>query len=147
MRGVIVVLAALFALPVVAEEPKGTAIPADALKWHDMTGNRSGVSVAEVKGEFQKGPWAGFVKAAAGNKGLHTHSVEMKIVIVSGTFMYGPTAETEKPYGPGSYIVIPANWPHTNSQPGEVVMFIEQAGKYDSKAVTTTPAKATPPAK
>ena len=61
----------------------------------------------------------------------------MKIVIVSGTWKYGPTSETEASYSPGSYILIPAGVPHTNSQPGEVLMFIEQGGKFDNTPATT----------
>jgi uncharacterized RmlC-like cupin family protein len=63
----------------------------------------------------------------------------MKVVILSGTWRYGPTAEKEQSFGPGSYVLIPAGYPHTNSQPGEVLMFIEQTGKFDNMpAVAST---------
>jgi hypothetical protein len=61
----------------------------------------------------------------------------MTIVIVKGTWRYGPTSDTEKSYGPGSYLLMPAESPHSNSQPEEVLMFVEQPGRFDNKPVAT----------
>jgi uncharacterized RmlC-like cupin family protein len=136
MQRTMVVLLALFAMPArlgAAEESKGVALAPDAVRWREMSAKAPGVMIAEISGESSKGAWSGFVRFPAGSKsGLHTHSSEMQIVIVRGTWRYGPTSETERSFGPGSYILIPAGLPHTNSQPEEVLMFIQQSGKFDN---------------
>jgi hypothetical protein len=45
------------------------------------------------------------------------------------------TPETEKNYGAGSYVFIPANLPHSNSQPEGALLYGEQPGKFDNKPV------------
>ena len=83
-----------------------------------------------------QGAWAGFIRFPAGSKsGVHTHSSDIKIVVVSGTFHYGSTPETEKNYGAGSYVFIPANLPHSNSQPEGALLYGEHPGKFDNKPV------------
>jgi len=118
------------------EARKATAIPADALKWEEMSAKAPDVKIAMVSGDYTKGAWAGFVRFPAASKsGVHTHSSDLKIVVVSGTFHYGPSPETEKSYGPGSYVLIPANLPHSNSQPEGALLYGEQADKFDNKPV------------
>ena len=118
------------------EEKKAVALAADALKWEPLTAKGPDVKIATVSGDHTKGAWAGFVKFPAGSKsGVHTHSSDIKIVVVSGAFHYGATPETEKSYGPGSYVFIPANLPHSNSQPQGALLYGEQPGMFDSKPV------------
>ena len=116
------------------EANKAAGIAADALKWEEMSAKAPGVKIAIVSGDYTKGAWAGFVKFPAGSKSdVHTHSSDLKIVVVSGTFRYGDTPKTEKAYGAGSYVLIPANLPHSNSQPEGVLLYGEQADKFDNK--------------
>lgn len=118
------------------EAKKAAAITADALKWDVLSAKGPDVKIATVSGDNTKGAWAGFIKFPAGSKsGIHTHSSDLKMVVVSGTFHYGPTPETEKNYGAGSYILIPANLPHSNSQPDGALLYAEQPGKFDVKPV------------
>jgi uncharacterized RmlC-like cupin family protein len=118
------------------EMHKAAAMSADALTWQEMSAKGSGVMIATVSGDYTQGAWAGFVRFPAGSKsGVHTHSSDIKIVVVSGTFHYGSTPDTEKTYGAGSYVFIPANVPHSNSQPEGAVLYGEQPGKFDSKPV------------
>jgi quercetin dioxygenase-like cupin family protein len=118
------------------EEKKAVALAADTLKWEALTAKGPDVKIATVSGDHTKGAWAGFVKFPAGSKsGVHTHSSDIKIVVVSGAFHYGATPETEKSYGPGSYVFIPANLPHSNSQPQGALLYGEQPGMFDSKPV------------
>jgi quercetin dioxygenase-like cupin family protein len=118
------------------EEHKSVAIAADGLKWEALTVKGPDVKIATVSGDHTKGAWAGFVKFPAGSKsGVHTHSSDIKIVVISGAFHYGATPETEKSYGPGSYILIPANLPHSNSQAQGALLYGEQPGMFDSKPV------------
>lgn len=118
------------------EMHKAAAITADSLAWSELSAKASGVMIATVSGDYTQGAWAGFVRFPAGSKsGVHTHSSDLKIVVVSGTFHYGSTPETEKNYGAGSYVFIPANLPHSNSQPQGALLYGEQPGKFDNKPV------------
>jgi hypothetical protein len=48
------------------------------------------------------------VKFAAGtDNGLHTHTYDIKAVVISGTFLYGSGGAAPKNLGPGSYLLIP----------------------------------------
>jgi quercetin dioxygenase-like cupin family protein len=135
---VIAAAAALFITQatVGGEARKASAVAADALKWEELSSKGAGVKIATVSGEHTKGAWAGFVKFPAGSKsGVHTHSSDIKIVVVSGTFQYGDTPETERKYGAGSYVFIPANLPHSNSQPEGALLYGEQPGKWDTNPV------------
>lgn len=115
---------------------KEVAVAADRLAWEDMAAKGSGVLVADTQGHHAKGPWSGFVKFPAGSKsGVHAHSGDMAIVVLSGTFRYGTDPDHEQPYGPGSYIFIPARLPHSNSQPDGAVLFLQQSGKFDNLPV------------
>lgn len=115
------------------QEGKAVAIAPDTLKWEELTAKATGVMIAPVSGDYRNGAWTAFVKFPAGSKSaVHTHSSDIKIVVVSGTFRYGATPETEKSYGPGSYVFIPANLPHSNSQPQGALLYAEQPGKFDN---------------
>lgn len=115
---------------------KAVAVTGDTLSWQEMSAKGSGVMIATVSGDYTQGAWAGFVRFPAGSKsGVHTHSSDLKVVVVSGTFHYGSTPDTEKNYGAGSYVFIPANFPHSNSQPEGALLYTEQPGKFDSKPV------------
>lgn len=131
----VIMMAAVLSLASTArgEEGKAVTIAADALKWEELTAKAPGVMIATVSGDYRTGAWIGFVKFPAGSKSaVHTHSSDLKIVVVSGTFRYGATPETEKNYSPGSYVFIPANLPHSNSQPQGAWLYLEQPGKFDS---------------
>jgi quercetin dioxygenase-like cupin family protein len=118
------------------ESKKATALTADALTWEALSAKGPDIKIATVSGDHTKGAWAGFIKFPAGSKsGIHTHSSDIKIVVVSGSFHYGPTPETEKSYGAGSYVLIPADLPHSNSQPEGALLYSEQPGKFDSNPV------------
>jgi uncharacterized RmlC-like cupin family protein len=115
---------------------KASAVATDALKWEEMSTKAAGVKIATVSGQHTKGAWAGFIRFPAGSKsGIHTHSSDLKIVVVSGTFHYGDTPETEGNYGAGSYVFIPAKLPHSNSQPEGALLYTEQPGKFDNNPV------------
>jgi quercetin dioxygenase-like cupin family protein len=133
---VAIAIATALATALVAEAKQKQAVTAaaDTLSWKDFNPQRPGVKVAAVSGDLTKGAWKGLLKYPAGNKApLHTHSADSVIVVISGTFRFGDTSENEKPYGPGSYIFVPAGMPHTNSTPEETMIFIEQPAKYDTK--------------
>ncbi|HEY3271380.1 MAG TPA: DUF4437 domain-containing protein [Geothrix sp.] len=111
---------------------KAVALAADKLSWEELSPKRPGVLVSDIQGHHASGAWRGFLKFPVGSTSdVHTHSSDLRLVVVSGTFRYGSNPGHEQPFGPGSYVFIPANHPHSNSQPDGAVVYIEQPGKYD----------------
>src|SRR6266571_3465141 len=64
-------------------------MPAGDLKWTDLDPTGApGVKVADLWGDHTKGAFGAFFKFPAGFAApLHTHTYDMKVVIVSGTFI------------------------------------------------------------
>lgn len=58
-------------------------------------------------------------------------------MIISGVWYTGADAASAKDFGPGSVVVMPANWPHVSgSRPGSECMFYQEGkGKFDFKPV------------
>jgi anti-sigma factor ChrR (cupin superfamily) len=82
-----------------AKQKKVVTAAADTLSWKEFNPQRPGAQVAEVSGDHTKGAWKGFLKHPAGNKApLHTHSADVEIVVISGTFNFGESPDSEKPY-------------------------------------------------
>ena len=102
---------------------KAVALAADHLSWEELAAKGVGVMISDVQGHHAKGAWHGFVKFPVGSKsGVHAHSSDMRLVVVSGTFRYGTDPDHEQVFGPGSYIFIPGHHPHSNSQPDGAVV-------------------------
>ena len=118
--------------------PKPVIMPAADLKWSDMTG-APGVKVVDLWGNHEKGAYGGFVKFPAGwSSPLHTHTYEMRIAVISGTFVHTPDGKDPVKLGPGSYLKQPGDgYKHSTAcdQASECVIFIESAGKFDLKPV------------
>jgi quercetin dioxygenase-like cupin family protein len=119
-------------------------IPAEDLKWEEMApppgAPKDGptVSIAKVTGDPNKGAYAGFAKLPAGQQHpLHTHSSDVKAVVISGTFTVTPEGGTEKKIGPGGYFFVPANMKHSSScaAGAPCVLYQEGPGKFDVKPV------------
>ena len=115
-------------------------MPAADLKWTDLDPARApGVKVADLWGNHTKGAFGAFFKFPAGFAApLHTHTNDMKVVIVSGTFVQAPEGKPEFRLGPGSYFLQPGgNYRHTTScdAAAECVFFVEGRGKFDLKPV------------
>lgn len=137
----------LFAPAALAEEAKAGApkakpaakpaalvamTPAD-LKWVANPANAD-VSMAVVWGDPGKGAHGAFHKFKPGfTAGLHTHSADMKLVVVSGTMIASTEGGTEKKLGPGSYEYQPHGVKHvTKCDTGsECVIFVVASGKFD----------------
>jgi anti-sigma factor ChrR (cupin superfamily) len=62
-------------------------MPASDMKWMDLDPKGApGVKVADVWGDHTKGAYGAFIKFPAGWAApLHTHTNDLKIVVVSGT--------------------------------------------------------------
>jgi len=115
-------------------------MPTDKLKWTDLDpAGAPGVKVADLWGDHAKGAFGAFLKLPAGFAApLHTHTHDMKVVIVSGTYIQAPEGKPEFRLGPGSYLMQPGgNYRHTTScdKAADCVFFVESSGPFDLKVV------------
>jgi anti-sigma factor ChrR (cupin superfamily) len=115
-------------------------MPAADLKWMDLDPQGApGVKVADLWGDHAKGAFGAFLKLPAGFAvPLHTHTHDMKVVIVSGTYVQAPEGKPEFRLGPGSYFMQPGgNYRHmtTCGQASDCVFLVESGGKFDLKPV------------
>ncbi len=110
---------------------------AEDLKWQERKGGSPGVMVATLWGDMTKGAYGTFVKFPPNLKNpLHTHTSDIKAVVVSGTFFNVGEGGSEKFYGPGSYFFVPGGWKHTSGSGDQgCTLFMEQSGKFDLKPV------------
>jgi anti-sigma factor ChrR (cupin superfamily) len=116
------------------------ATPAADLKWTDLDPKGApGVKVADLWGNHAKGAFGAYLKLPAGFAvPLHTHTHDMKVVFVSGTYIQAPEGKPEFRLGPGSYMMQPGgNYRHTTScdKTSECVFFVESTGPFDLKLV------------
>jgi quercetin dioxygenase-like cupin family protein len=112
------------------------------LKWVQLA-ERKGMQFAPLSGDPKTGPYTQIRKVPAGTDNpLHSHSSEIKNVIISGTWYTGPDAAAAKDFGPGSVIVMPADWVHVSGcrSGSECVLYQEGKGKFDFKPAAQVPA-------
>lgn len=139
----------LFAPAALAEEAKAGAAKAksaalvtitpDELKWVPNPANAD-VMMAVVWGDPAKGHHGAFHKFKAGfSAGLHSHSSDMHIAVISGTIIAGPEGGPEKKLPPGSYEYQPHGVKHVTKcdAASDCVIFVVSSGKFD-----LTPAEA-----
>lgn len=115
-------------------------VPAADLAWADLDPTGApGVKIATVHGDLQKGPFGAFMKLPAGFAvPLHTHSHEMRLVIVSGTYLQAHDGKPEFKLGPGSYLVQPGgNYRHTTGcdKASDCVFYFESDGNFDIQMI------------
>ena len=77
------------------------------LKWVDLDpASAPGVKVADLWGDHTKGAFGAMFKLPAGFAApLHTHTHDMKLVIISGSYLQAPEGRTEFALGPGSFLL------------------------------------------
>ena len=146
MRTLVALLATLvLTMPVdaqVTRTAEGTsedlpiAMPAAELEWTDLDPTGApGVMGADLWGDHQTGAFGAFFRLPAGFAApLHTHTHDMKLVIVSGTYLQAPEGMPEYRLGPGSYLLQPGgSYRHTTScdQASECLFFVESDGAFD----------------
>jgi beta-alanine degradation protein BauB len=115
-------------------------VPAGDLKWTDLDPNGApGVKVADLWGDHAKGAFGAFFKLPAGfATPLHTHTHDMKVVFLSGTYIQAPEGKAEVRLGPGSYMMQPGgSYRHTTScdKTADCLFFVESNGAFDLKPV------------
>jgi anti-sigma factor ChrR (cupin superfamily) len=118
-------------------------IPASDMKWTDLGPGAPGVKVADLWGNHASGAFGAFLKLPAGFAvPLHTHTYDMKVVILSGTYIQAPEGKPEFRLGPGSYFLQPGgNYRHTTTcdKASECVFLVESNGPFDLKPVDAGP--------
>src|SRR5215470_3769218 len=121
------------------QEPKAPLMVAFAdLKWLEVSG-RKGNQYALLSGHPESGGYAEFRKVPAGTVNeLHSHSSEMTNVVITGIWYTGTDANSAKDFGPGSFVLMPADWIHVSGcRPGnDCVLYQQSNGKFDYKPVT-----------
>jgi len=122
-------------------------MPAADMKWTDLDpAGAPGVKVADLWGNHATGAFGALFKLPAGFAApLHTHTYDMKVVIVSGTYIQVPEGKPEFRLGPGSYFMQPGgNYRHTTTcdKASDCVFLVESRGPFDLKVVGTGTAPA-----
>ena len=117
-------------------------VPAADLKWAPLNPDIDpNVLSADVWGDHTKGAFGGFTKFPAGFLApLHTHTSDLKIVVISGTFIHTPEGKPAIRLGPGSYLMQPGgSYRHTTAcdKASECLFFIQSEGKFDLIPVAT----------
>ena len=116
------------------------------LKWIALP-ERPGMQFATVSGDPKTGAYTQIRKVPAGtDNGLHSHSSDIKNVIISGVWYTGTGAATAKDFGPGSIVLMPGNWVHVSGcrAGSECVFYQEGKGKFDFKPTQTKPSEMKP---
>jgi hypothetical protein len=111
-------------------------VPAENLTWSDLDPDGApGVQIATLWGNHQTGGFGAFFRLPAGFASpLHTHTHDMKLVIVSGTYLQSHDGAAEFRLGPGSYLLQPGgDYRHTTScdAASDCVFFVESDGAFD----------------
>jgi quercetin dioxygenase-like cupin family protein len=107
------------------------------MKWNELP-ERKGMQFAVLSGDPKTGAYTQMRKVLGGTDNpLHSHSSEIKNVIVSGVWYTGADAASVRDFGPGSIVIMPANWPHVSGcrAGSECVFYQEGKGKFDFNPV------------
>src|SRR5262249_47968043 len=109
----------------------------DQMKWVPNP-DAQGVMTATAWGDPAKGAHGAFHKFPAGfTAPLHTHSSDLRAVVISGTMVQSGEDGKETKLTAGSYFYQPNTWKHvTKCDAGsECVVFVISTGKFDLKPV------------
>jgi quercetin dioxygenase-like cupin family protein len=116
------------------------------MKWTELP-ERKGMQFSVLSGDPKTGVYTQMRKVPAGTDNpLHSHSSELKNVIISGVWYTGADDASAKDFGPGSIVVMPGNWVHVSGcrSGADCVFFQDGKGKFDFKpadASATKPGK------
>jgi quercetin dioxygenase-like cupin family protein len=116
------------------------------LKWTELP-ERKGMQFSVLSGNPKTGAYTQIRKVPAGTVNpLHTHSSELKNVIISGVWYTGVDAASAKDFGPGSIVMMPANWVHVSGcrAGSDCVFYQDGKGKFDFKPVAAEASGAKP---
>ncbi len=119
-------------------------MPAEEMKYTPMTPPAGappmpeGMQPPEVSnawGDMTKGDHGAIVKLSPAKHGLHTHTSDVKGVVISGTFAVGADEASAKKLSAGSYFMVPGGLKHYSACEGTApcVLFQQSTGKFDMK--------------
>lgn len=133
-------IAAQTGTPTATGEESGTPMMVSftELKWTALP-ERKGMQFAVLSGDPKMGAYTQMRKVPAGTDNpLHTHSSELKNVIISGIWYTGKDSASAGDFGPGSVIVMPANWIHVSGcrAGSDCVFYQEGKGRFDFRPAT-----------
>ena len=134
-RVVVMIVAGSLTMAALGDEPAKSPVMLSytELKWTELP-ERKGMQFAVLSGDPKTGPYTQIrrVPALTSNP-LHSHSSELKNVIISGVWYTGADVPSARDFGPGSIIVMPANWVHVSGcrAGSECVFYQEGSGKFD----------------
>jgi hypothetical protein len=103
------------------------------LKWTELP-ERKGMQFSVLSGDPKTGPYTQIRKVPGGTDNpLHSHSSEIKNVIISGVWYTGTDVASAKDFGPGSIVVMPGKWVHVSGcrSGSDCVFYQEGKGKFD----------------
>ncbi len=118
-----------------AEAKHPVTMTPDQMKWIPNP-SAADVMTATVWGDPAKGPHGAFHKFPAGfATPLHTHSANLRIVVVSGTMAMVGADGKELQFPAGSFYTQPNTYPHITKCVGEsgCLVYVETDGKWDLK--------------
>ena len=93
-----------------------------------------GALAAVLWGDLDKGPYGAFTKFTPGaNFPLHTHTNDIRIVVLKGAYLYKPENGEEKWVAAGQYIFLPGGDRHASGGDAKegVLFYQESTGKFD----------------
>jgi quercetin dioxygenase-like cupin family protein len=132
---------AAYAAAMPARTSEGEKVPLmvsfDELKWTALP-ERPGMQFTVLSGDPKTGAYTQLRKVPAGTDNpLHTHSSQLTNVIISGTWYTGADAASARDFGPGSVVMMPANWVHVSGcrAGSECVFYQDGKGRFDFKPV------------
>ena len=122
------------AKPGAAEEQRTAPVMVSyaEMRWTALP-ERPGMEFAVLSGDPKTGAYTQIRKVPAGSENpLHSHGSELKNVIISGVWYTGENEASARDFGPGSVIVMPANWVHVSGcrKGTDCVFYQEGKGKF-----------------
>jgi Domain of unknown function (DUF4437) len=116
------------------DESKDRAIPAGQMHFTEAL---PGISKAVLWGDPAKGPYGAITRFTKGTKvAWHTHSHDIKVVVISGTMIYD-SGSGEQRLGPGSFLQERSSIKHTTAAApdSDLEFFEEGSGPFDIKLI------------
>lgn len=108
------------------------------VKWTELP-EVKGTLFSVLTGDPKTGKYTQLRKIPAGTDNpLHTHSSEITMVIISGVLYTGADSASARDFGPGSVVILPANWVHVSGcrEGNDCVFYQDGKGRFDYKPVT-----------
>lgn len=131
----IAVVASSLGVAVAQNKKEPVFVESDKAEFKEIV---PGVKKKILWGNHDVGPYGAFTKFDPGlTNPLHTHTHEVRIVVLQGAYIYKPQNGNERRVGAGSYISIPGGDVHVSmGDPKEGALFYEESpGKFNLKLV------------